>query len=92
MQNHRFHHRIVVLDKSAQGRIQFRKEFDVALARKTLREGATLSEVGAAMDRCPASVRARLGKLGLGYLVSDPVRVGEVRSKGQIKRLAGKGV
>ena len=90
MRHHLIIHRFVSDDEAASTRIQFRKEFDVALARRMLREGNTLSQIGEAMDRHPASVRARLKKLGLGYLISDPVRVGEVRSKGQLKRSAEK--
>lgn len=86
MRNHLIIHRFVDKAEQAATRIQFRKEFDVALARKMLRDGATLAEVAAAMNRHPGSVRKRLVKLGLGYLISDRVRVSGLRSKGHLKR------
>jgi transposase-like protein len=88
MRHHLVIHRFVSGDEPASTRIQFRKEFDVALARKMLRDGKTLADVASALDRHPASVRQRLIKLGLGYLISDRVRVSALRSKGQIKRLS----
>lgn len=87
MRTHIIFHRLVTRDAPAQTRISSRKEFDVAAARKMLREGATLEAIGAAQGLGGQCVRNRLRALGLGYLISDPVRVGEARSRGQRQRL-----
>jgi len=89
MQTHIVFHRFVARDEEASSRIATRKDFDVGLARKMLRDGATLDDIGRAQSLTGAAVHCRLKKLGLGYLVSDRVRVGQARSRGQIKRLAG---
>lgn len=90
MRTHLFITRLVAGDAPAQGRIRTRKEFDVAAARKMLREGATIEAIGEAQGLSWSCVRNRLRSLGLSYLISDPVRVGQVRSQGQIKRLREK--
>jgi hypothetical protein len=88
MQRHRFHCRLVAGDADAQGRIRPRKEFDVALARKMLREGATLQAIAEAHGMTDETVSRRLRSLGLGFMISDHVRRREVNSKGQLARIA----
>jgi len=89
MRHHIIVHRFVTRSEEASTRIVTRKDFDVGLARKMLREGATLEQIGRAHGMTGAAIHGRLKKLGLGYLVSDRVRVGQARSRGQLKRLAG---
>lgn len=88
MRTHVIFHRLVTRDAPAQTRISSRKEFDVAAARKMLREGATLEAIGAAQGLGGQCVRNRLRALGLGYLISDKVRRGQVHSQGQLQRIA----
>ena len=80
MRQHVIYHRFVTRAEEASSRIATRKEFDVALARKMLREGATLDEIGRVHCLTGAAVHGRLKKLGLGYLVSDRVRLHGMRN------------
>ncbi len=88
MRNHVVVHRFVSFARDGQTQVRKRKEFDVAAARKMLREGATLEAIGEAQGLTGQTVRNRLRRLGLGFLITDPIRIGELRSKGQLSRLA----
>lgn len=88
MQYHKIAHRFVSFAKAGGTQIRQTKAFDVAAARKMLRQGATLEAIGEAQGMTAQTVRKRLHALGLSFLIADPVRVGECRSKGQLARLA----
>ncbi len=87
MRQHLIPHRFVGFAKDGQTQIRERKPFDVAAARKMLRDGATIEAIGEAQGVSGQCVRNRLRALGLGYLISDRVRRGYVHSQGQLARI-----
>lgn len=88
MQTHRIVHRFVTEGPAATKITARESRFDVVVARKMLRQGATLKEIGAAMGVTGACVHKNLRKLGLGYLCSDRERVRGLNVNGGIKRAA----
>lgn len=74
-------HRFVSRPAPASTRIGGRKEFDVGVARRMLREGATLEDIAAAQGLSRDTVYVRLRRLGLGYLISDRQRRSEQCSR-----------
>lgn len=88
MQTHRIVHRFVTEGPAATKITARESRFDVVVARKMLRQGATLKEIGAAMGITGACVHKNLRKLGLGYLCSDRERVRSMNVNGGIKRAA----
>lgn len=88
MQTHRIVHRFVSEGPAATKITARESRFDVVVARKMLRQGATLKEIGAAMGVTGACVHQNLRKLGLGYLCSDRERVRSMNVNGGIKRAA----
>jgi len=88
MQTHRIFHRFVNSGDAATKITARESRFDVVVARKMLRQGATLKEIGAAMGVTGACVHKNLRKLGLGYLCSDRERVRGLNVNGGIKRAA----
>lgn len=91
MQTHRIFHRFVNSGDAATKITARESRFDVVVARKMLRHGATLKEIGAAMGVTGACVHKNLRKLGLGYLCSDRERVRGLNVNGGIKRAAKRG-
>lgn len=88
MQTHRIVHRFVSEGPAATKITARASRFDVVVARKMLKQGATLKEIGAAMGVTGACVHKNLRKLGLGYLCSDRERVRSLNVNGGIKRAA----
>lgn len=88
MQTHRIVHRFVTEGPAATKITARESRFDVVVARKMLRQGATLKEIGAAMGVTGACVHKNLRKLGLGYLCSDRERVRSMHVKGGHKAAA----
>lgn len=88
MQTHRIFHRFVNSGGAATKITARESRFDVVVARKMLRQGATLKEIGAAMGITGTCVHKNLRKLGLGYLCSDRERVRSMHVNGGIKRAA----
>ena len=88
MQTHRIFHRFVNSGDAATKITARESRFDVVVARKMLKQGATLKEIGAAMGVTGACVHKNLRKLGLGYLCSDRERVRGLNVNGGIKRAA----
>ena len=79
MRHHLIIHRFVA-SGPAQTRVPTRAAFDVAMARKMLRDGATLEECGKAQGLSKQTVRNRLKALGLSYLINDRARVHQMRN------------
>lgn len=82
MRQHIAAYRFAGRDEPASTRIGGRKPFDVAAARKMIREGKTLADIGEAQGLNPLTVHYRLKKLGLCYLLQDRQRKSEKASRG----------
>lgn len=82
MRYHLIVHRFASRSEPAATRIGGRKEFDVAAARKMIREGKTLADIGQAQGLNPMTVHYRLKNLGLSYLLQDRQRKSERCARG----------
>lgn len=68
-------------NEEAATKIGGKKPFDIAAARKMLRGGASLEEIGVAQGLSKFTVRYKLKRAGLGYLLNDRERRSEQCAK-----------